>query len=101
MLRVDDDRLRGHGDHRIEIARRQRVREVAEIVGQKRLHQREIRGKRRVQQVLATVDLELALALLHDGPDAGGREDASEAVARRADTLDKRALGDQLDLYLS
>src|SRR5689334_23602702 len=38
MLRIDDDGVGRHRDHGIEVARGEYVGEIAEIVGQERLH---------------------------------------------------------------
>src|SRR5262245_64732815 len=42
VLRADDDGLCRHRDHRIEVARRQRVAEIAHVVGEEGLYQREV-----------------------------------------------------------
>ena len=42
VLRGDDDGIGSHGHHRIEIARGERVLKIAQIVGEKRMDQREV-----------------------------------------------------------
>ena len=78
MLGVDDDGRGGHRDYRIEVARGQHIGEVAEVVGEKRLDQREVRSEWKLEQVLATADVDLALPLLDDGAHAGRRKDPAE-----------------------
>ena len=51
VLGVDDDGVGRHRDHRIEVARGERVGQVADVVGEERLHQREVGAQRRLQQV--------------------------------------------------
>src|SRR5262245_10980973 len=99
VVRRYDHGVRGHGHDRIEVARGQRVGEVAEIVGQKRVDQREIRAQRRLEQIALSLDLDPLLALLDDGADAGRREHAAEAEAAGADAFDQRTLRHELDLH--
>ena len=42
VLCVDDDGGCRHRDHRVEVARGERVREIADIVGEEGLDQREV-----------------------------------------------------------
>ena len=94
---VDDDGVGGHRHDRIEIARGQRIGEVAEIVGEEGMHQREIGAQRGLEQVRLAVDLDPLLAFLDQRADAGRRQHAAEAAAAGADALDEGALRDQLD----
>ena len=61
------------------------------------MHQREIGAQRGLQQVRLPVHLDLLLALLDKGPDAGWRQHATEAAAAGTDALDEGALRDQVD----
>ena len=46
VLGFNDHRVGRHGDYRIEIARGERVAEIADVVGEKRVYQREIGAQR-------------------------------------------------------
>src|SRR5262245_5586877 len=50
VVRRDDDGVGGHRHDGIEVARGQGVGEVAEIVGEKGMHQRELRPERSLEQ---------------------------------------------------
>jgi len=97
VLRRHDHGIGRHRHNRIEVARSQRVGEVAEIVGEKGVHQGELRPQCGLEQVRLAVDLDLALALRDECADAGRREHAAEAAATGPDTLDKRALGNEIE----
>ena len=86
-----------HRHHGIEIARRQGVGEIAEVIRQKCVHQREIGAQRSLEQVRLAVNLDLLLAFLDEGADAGRRQYAAEAAAAGADALHESALRDQVD----
>ena len=58
---VDDDGVGRHRHDRVEVACRQRIGEVAEIVGQEGMHQREMGAQRGLEQVSLAVDLDLRL----------------------------------------
>ena len=96
-----DHRVGRHGDHRVEVARRQRVVEIADVVGEKRLHQREIGAQRGLEQVGLALDLDALLPFLHDGAHARGRQHAAKAEAAGADALDQRALRHEVHLQLA
>ena len=100
VLRVDDDRVCGHCHERIEVARREGVAEIAQVIGNERVHEREIGAERRLEQVDAAVDRDLLLALLDDRADAGRRQDAAEPEAARPDALDERPLRDEVHLQV-
>ena len=61
----------GHRHHRIEIAGRQRIAQVAEIVGEECLHQREIGAQRDFEQIAFAAHVDTLLAVLHRCADAG------------------------------
>src|SRR5882724_923286 len=50
MLGGDDDSVSRHRHHRIEVSRGQGVREIAEIVGEEGMYQRELRAQRGLEQ---------------------------------------------------
>src|SRR3981081_1719740 len=100
MLGCDNDRIGCHGHDRIEVAGRQRIGEIAEVVGQKRVDQRKIRAKSRLEQEALAVDLDLALAFLDNRADAGCRQHASKAATAGPNALDKRALRHKIDRQL-
>src|SRR5215203_6532959 len=55
VFRLNEDRVCGHRHHRIEIAGGEGVAEVAEVVGDKRMHEREVGAQSRLQQVIPSV----------------------------------------------
>jgi hypothetical protein len=69
VLRGDNDSIGRHRHHGIEVVRRQRGGEIAELVGERCVKQRKIRTKRRLQQEVSAVYLDSSLTLLDDGPD--------------------------------
>src|SRR6516225_291764 len=97
MLGVHDHGVGGHRDDRIEIARGERVGEIAEVIRKKCLEEREVGPQWGLQQIVLPVHLDLALAFLDDGADAGWRQYPAKPVAACADTLDQRALRHKLD----
>src|SRR6185295_20034019 len=97
MLRRYDHGICRHRHDRIEIARGQRVGEVAEVIRQEGMDQGELRPQRGLEQKHRSVYLDLALAFGHRGADAGWREYASQAATTRADAFDKGPLGHQID----
>ena len=52
MVRIDNDRIGGCRHQRVEVARRQRVGQVAEVIANQRVNERIVRADRRLQQVL-------------------------------------------------
>ena len=101
MVRAGDDGLGRHRDHRIEIARGQRVAQIAEIIGEECLHQREVGAERDFEQIALAVHLDALLAGLDRRADAGLRQNAAEPVSAGADAFDERTLRHQLDLQLA
>src|SRR5579883_2287867 len=59
-----DHRVGRHRHHGIEVARGQRVSQIAEIVGQEGVDQREVRVQRGLDQIGFAVDLKPRLAVL-------------------------------------
>jgi hypothetical protein len=80
MVRRGDHRISGHGHYGVVVACGQRIGEVAYVVGNKCVHEREIRPKRRFQQVLLALQFDLALALFDQCADARRCENAAEAI---------------------
>ena len=76
-----------------------RVGKVAEIVGEKRIDQREIRAQRGLEQVALSVQVDPLLAFLDNGADACRREHAAKPAAAGADALDQRALRHEIDRH--
>ena len=92
VLGCDNDRIGRHRHHGIEVASGQRIGEIAKVVGQKCVDQRKIRAKRRLEQEVLAVNLDLALAFLDNRADACRRQHASKTAPAGPDTLDKRTL---------
>src|SRR4029077_12474189 len=99
VLGSDDGRVGGHGDDWIKVPRREGVGEIAEVVGKKSADQCKLRVKGRFDQVGLTVDLNLLLALFDDGADSCGSQHATQPITAGADTLDQRALRDEIDRH--
>jgi hypothetical protein len=74
VFRGNDDSIGCHRHHGIEIARCQGLGEIAEVICQKCVNQREIGAERSLQQELLAVNLDLLLAFLDEGADAGRRQ---------------------------
>ena len=83
VVRVDDDGLGGHRDHRVEVARGQRVGEVAEIIGEERVDQS---PRRAAGECLKRVPLDRRIRLL--GVRVGALVTISEVGAEAADDPD-------------
>ena len=96
-----DHRVARHRYDRVVVARCQRVGEVAEVVGEKRVHQREVGAQRDLDEIGPAVHLDRLLAFLDFGANAGRRQHAAEAVAAGADLLDQRALRHEIDLQVA
>jgi hypothetical protein len=95
VVRTDNDRVGRHRDHRIEIAGRQRVAQVSQVIGQECLHQRKVGAQRGFEQIAFAVQIDPLLAGLHRRPDAGLRQDPAEPMPAGADALDQRSLRDK------
>src|SRR5262245_14421132 len=63
----------GHSDYRIEIASGQRIAQIAQIVGDERLHQGKVRSERDLEQIGFSCHLDTLLADLDRGANAGLR----------------------------
>src|ERR1700756_3534825 len=62
MLRCYDHGVGGHCHDRIEVARGQCVAEIAEVIGEEGVNQRELRTQCGLEQERLAVDVDLALA---------------------------------------
>ena len=96
----DADAARGRG-HRIEVARRLAIDEVAGLVGLPGLDERHIRVQRALHHVLLAVELARLLALRDERAVARGSEERRNARAARAQLLGERALRRELELELA
>ena len=63
IVHGDDHGIRRHRHHRIEIAGRERIGKIAERVGEKRMRQRKIGAKRRLQQLGFSIDFSWLFAI--------------------------------------
>ncbi len=100
VLRRDDDSIGRHRHDGIEIARRQGVGEIAKVIRQKSVDQREVRAKRRFEQEVLAVDVDLTLALFDHRSDARRRQYAPQATAAGPDAFDERALWHEVNRNL-
>ena len=100
LLSLGDDGPGGHRHHRVEVLRRELVREVAEVVGLPGVNEREVGAERFFQQPDLAVDLDGGFSLFDECAQAGLGEHAPQAVTAGPDPLGKRPLGYQLDLEL-
>src|SRR5438045_1049930 len=101
VLGVHDHGVRGHGDHWVEVARGERVLEIAEIVSSERADECEVRAQRSFHEVRLAVEYDGGFALLDHGADAGRGQYTAESEATGADPLDERALRDELHVRLA
>ena len=76
----------------IEVARRQRIAEIAQIVGEERLDQGEVGAQRDLKQIRLSADLNSLLADLDRSADAGLGQNTAQSIATSANALDERAL---------
>ena len=77
-----------HGDYRVEIARGERVTEIAEIIRDESVHQRIIGAQRDFEQIGLSVHLDALFAVLDRRADTGLRENAAEPMPPGADAFD-------------
>src|SRR5271167_3369729 len=61
MVGAGNHRIGGHRDHRIEIAGGQRVAQIAGVIGEKVLHESEIRTQRDFEQIVLAGHLDALL----------------------------------------
>src|SRR5260370_1329023 len=80
VLRRHDHGVGRHRHDGVEVTRRQRVGEVAEVICQKCVNQGELRPQRGLEQKRRPVYLDLALAFCHQRANAGWREHPSETA---------------------
>src|SRR5262249_22087152 len=101
MLGCDNSRLGSHGHDRIEIASCQGIGQIAEIVGEKCIHQGEVGAQRRLNQVAFSIDVDLLLSFLNGRSDSGRSQYSTEPKTAGANALDKRALWNKVDRHFS
>src|ERR1043166_899604 len=97
LLGLHHGQLRRHRHHRIEVARRLAVREVAPAIGAVRAQQRHVAAQRLFEYVALAVDLAHLLAVGELGADADGRIEAAEPGGSGAHALADDALRHQLE----
>src|SRR4051794_16584486 len=91
------DRCTGHRHDGIEVARGQPIGEVAEVVGEERVNQREVSTKRDFNKKNPAIYVDLLLALFNLGADPSRCQYAAEPVAARTDLLDQCAVRHEID----
>src|SRR4029453_16125720 len=74
----DEDRVSRHGHQRVEVPSREGVGEIAKVVAEERVHEREVGPQRGLKQIRSAVDLDRAFAVLNHGADPGWREHPTE-----------------------
>ncbi len=84
-----------------EVPGRERVAQIAHIIGKERMNEREISVERGFKQIGLAVCFDLLLPLFDCRADARGGEDAAEAIPAAADALDESALRDEFDLQFA
>ena len=100
LLDLGDGVARRGGHHRIEVARRLAIHEVAGAIALPRLDEREVGMERRLEDVGAAVDDAALLAFGDQRAGAGRREEPADAGAGGAHPLGERALRHELDFDL-
>src|SRR5271166_2116701 len=101
LFRGDDDGRGGHRDHRVEVARRERISQVAQVIAHERMNERKVGVQRSLQQIIATIDGDLLLPLLDHRTDPCWSEDASQPGTPGSDALDQRALRNKFHVELA
>src|SRR5579864_283351 len=92
VISVCYDRRASHGNHRIEVAGGQGIREIPDVVREEGVHQSEVRAKRGFNEVWFAVNFYALLVLFDNGAEAGGRQHSTEPAAASANSLDQCAL---------
>src|SRR5829696_10338453 len=88
----DEDRISHHGHQWVEVPSREGVGEIAKVVAQERVHEREVGPQRGLKQIRPAVDLDRAFAVLNHRADPGWRENSTEAAAAGADAFGQSSL---------
>src|SRR6516225_10955207 len=89
IIRGCNDRTTGHRNHGIEIASGKRVGEIADVIGEKCMDEREVGLQCGLEQIALPVDINLALPLLDDGANSRGSEDAAQSATSGSYPLDE------------
>jgi hypothetical protein len=95
LINLDKHTVGGHRNHRIEIAPRPLVDQVAEGISTMCFEQGKIGSQRELQQIVTPVDSHACFARFDRRTDAGRCEYAAESATTTTDALDERALGNQ------
>ena len=98
MLDLGDRDLAGRRHHRIEVARRLPVDEIAFGIALPGMHDRDVGDEAALHHVGLAVELAHFLALGDDRADAGLGEKGRDAGAAGADALGERALRVEFEL---
>src|SRR4051794_6826096 len=101
VLGLSHDDIAGHGHHRIEIPGRQRVSQVAHVIGLLGIDKSKVGLERFLEKERAPIDLEGLLTLLDQRARSGRGQYAAQSVAAGTDALGQCALGNQFDLDLT
>src|SRR4029078_2830368 len=92
MVSRGDHGCAGHGHHGIEVACRQGVREIPDVVGKERMNQSKVCSVPGLEKVALDIDFEFPLALFHNRTDTRRRENTAEPGAVSAYPLDECTL---------
>ena len=95
--RFRDDRRACHGHDRIEVARGQRVAQIAEVVRAVCTDQREVGRDRQRDEECAAVDDDFLRAFRDERSDTRRGQHAAESESRGPDPLGERSLRHELD----
>src|SRR3954447_25021472 len=95
---VTDHCISRHGHQRIEVPSCECVGEIAEVVAEERVHEREVGPQRGLKQIRPAVDLDRAFVVLNHRAEPGWREPPTEAAAAGPDALDQGSLRYEVDL---
>src|SRR4051794_16159916 len=98
VLGLGQDDTGGHGHQRIEVPRRQRIGQIADVVGLLGVEESEVGLDRLLEKERAPIDLKGLLALPDQRAPSGRGQPPPQPVAAGTDALGQRALGNQLDL---
>jgi hypothetical protein len=71
MVGGDNDSVRSHGDDRIKVPRGKDVGEIADVIGDERMNEREVGSQGGFQQLFLPVHLDFAFVLFSEGAEAG------------------------------
>ncbi len=78
MFRGDNDRCGCGHHHGVEVACRERVSQVAQVIAREGMNERKVSMERDLEQILAAIDGDLLLTLFYDCPDSRGGQDTAQ-----------------------